>query len=164
MQTNTVLEPKLHFFESKLLLKEWAIISFSLLPGIMAIIPILLIKKSRDIISVSIVMIIYIIAILISSSIVAKFTIKKYIFFDDQRQWGYNHTNLKGLKKVNGEMALIMTVYNMKRTINILGMEKLLEKIKNWKPNYKGITIFFSKSNQFNAIYEMQLFFLKIAA
>jgi hypothetical protein len=31
-------------------------------------------------------------------------------------------------------MALIMTVYNMKRAINILGIEKLLEKLKNWKP------------------------------
>ena len=32
------------------------------------------------------------------------------------------------LEKVNGEMALIMTVYNMKRAINILGIEKLLKK------------------------------------
>jgi len=40
------------------------------------------------------------------------------------------------LEKVNGEMALIMTVYNMKRAINILGIEKLLEKLKNWKPKY----------------------------
>ena len=37
-------------------------------------------------------------------------------------------------------MALIMTVYNMKRAINILGIEKLLEKLKNWKPKYpKGL-------------------------
>ena len=28
------------------------------------------------------------------------------------------------LEKVNGEMALIMPVYNMKRAINILGIEK----------------------------------------
>ena len=46
------------------------------------------------------------------------------------------HTKLRGLEKVNGEMALIMTVYNMKRAINILGIEKLLEKLKKWKPKY----------------------------
>ena len=40
------------------------------------------------------------------------------------------------LEKVNGEMALIMTVYTMKRAINMLGIEKLLEKLKNWKPKY----------------------------
>lgn len=90
--------------------------------------------------------------------------INEHIFGTLKRQWGYNHTNLKGLKKVNGEMALIMTVYNIKRTINILGMEKLLEKIKNWKPNYKGISSSFSKSNHFNKIYDFQNFFSKIAA
>ena len=37
-------------------------------------------------------------------------------------------------------MALIMMVYNVKWTINILGLEKLLEKLKNWKPKYpKGL-------------------------
>ena len=48
------------------------------------------------------------------------------------------------LEKVNGEMALIMTVYNMKRAINILGIEKLLEKLKNWKTKYPALT----KSNK----------------
>lgn len=33
-----------------------------------------------------------------------------------------------------------MMVYNVKWTINILGIEKLLEKLKNWKPKYpKGL-------------------------
>ncbi len=65
--------------------------------------------------------------------------INEHIFGTIKRKWGYNHTNLKGLEKVNGEFALIMTVYNMKRSINILGMEDILEKIKNWKPDYKGM-------------------------
>ena len=65
--------------------------------------------------------------------------INEHIFGTIKRKWGYNHTNLKGLEKVNGEFALIMTVYNMKRSINILGMEILLDKIKKWKPNYKGM-------------------------
>lgn len=62
--------------------------------------------------------------------------INEHIFGTIKRQWGYNHTNLRGLAKVNGEMALIMTVYNLKRAINILGIEKLLAKLKTWKPNY----------------------------
>jgi len=61
----------------------------------------------------------------------------EHIFGTIKRQWGFNHTNLRGLVKVNGEMALIMTVYNMKRAINILGIEQLIEKLKDWKPNYK---------------------------
>ncbi len=67
--------------------------------------------------------------------------INEHIFGTIKRQWGYNHTNLRGLEKVNGEMALIMTVYNMKRAINILGIEKLLYKLKTWKPNYKKATL-----------------------
>lgn len=78
--------------------------------------------------------------------------INEHIFGTIKRKWGYNHTNLKGLEKVNGEFALIMTVYNMKRAMNILGLETLIEKIKNWKPNYKGITHAFSKSIFLEAI------------
>ena len=71
--------------------------------------------------------------------------INEHIFGTIKRQWGYNHTNLRGLEKVNGEMALIMTVYNMKRAINILGIEKLLEKLKKWKPDYKKVNVFLQK-------------------
>ena len=66
--------------------------------------------------------------------------INEHIFGTIKRKWGYNHTNLKGLEKVNGEFALIMTVYNMKRCMNILGFEKLLEKIKSWKPDYRRLS------------------------
>jgi len=69
--------------------------------------------------------------------------INEPIFGTIKRQWGYNHTNQRGLAKVNGEMALIMTVYNIKRAINIIGMEKLLEKLKIWKPNYSKAMFFF---------------------
>ena len=62
---------------------------------------------------------------------------------------GYNHTNLKGLIKVNGEMALIMTVCNIRRCITILGIPVLLEKLKNRKPDYKRILFYFAKTNQF---------------
>jgi transposase len=56
-----------------------------------------------------------------------------------KRQWGYTYTLMKGLKKVNGEMNLIMLVYNMKRTLSILGFEKMMQAIENWKPDYKRV-------------------------
>ena len=63
--------------------------------------------------------------------------INEHIFGTIKRQWGYNHTNLIGLEKVNGEHSLIMLVYNIKRTINILGVPDLIAKLKNWKSPYK---------------------------
>ena len=56
-----------------------------------------------------------------------------------KRHWGYTHTLLKGLQKVNGEMNLIMFCYNFMRTKNILGFTKMLEMIKNWQPDYSKI-------------------------
>ena len=88
----------------------------------------------------------------------------KHIFGTIKRKWGYNHTNLMGLKKVNGEFALIMTVYNMKRCMNILGMDDLIEKIKNWVPNYKGITHAFKKPTYFRAIRDSFFYQTKFAA
>lgn len=90
--------------------------------------------------------------------------INEHIFGTIKRKWGYNHTNLKGLKKVNGEFALIMTVYNMKRCINIIGLEKLLEKIKNWQPNYKGILHVFENTTSLGHIRPIQIFNSKLAA
>jgi radical SAM protein with 4Fe4S-binding SPASM domain len=71
----------------------------------------------------------------------SRFYCGKHIFGTIKRQWGYNHTNLRGLEKVNGEMALIMTVYNMKRAMNILGIEELLRKLKTWKPEYARLAL-----------------------
>ncbi len=53
-----------------------------------------------------------------------------------KRQWGYTYTLMKGLQKVNGEMNLIMLVYNIKRTLSILGFTKMLQALQNWKPDY----------------------------
>lgn len=63
----------------------------------------------------------------------------EHIFGTLIRKWGFGFTDLRGLEKVNGEFALIMTGYNFKRTINLLGVEDLTEKIKNWKPDYSQI-------------------------
>ena len=56
-----------------------------------------------------------------------------------KRHWGYTHTLLKGLQKVNGEMNLIMFCYNFMRTKNILGFDKMLQAIQNWTPDYKRV-------------------------
>ena len=72
--------------------------------------------------------------------------INEHIFGTIKRQWGYNHTNLTGLEKVNGEHSLIMLVYNIKRTINILGIPDLMTKLKNWKSPYKTKLLFYIKT------------------
>ncbi len=51
----------------------------------------------------------------------------EHIFGTIKRKWGYSYTNLKGLKKVNGEFALIMTVYNLRRCLTILGTKDLID-------------------------------------
>lgn len=56
-----------------------------------------------------------------------------------KRHWGYTHTLLKGLEKVNGEMNLIMLCYNFMRTKNILGFNKMLQQIQNWTPDYNNL-------------------------
>ena len=56
-----------------------------------------------------------------------------------KRHFGFTHTLLKGLQKVNGEMNLIMFCYNFLRTKNILGFDKMFETIKNWQPDYSKI-------------------------
>lgn len=72
--------------------------------------------------------------------------INEHIFGTIKRKWGYNHTNLMGLKKVNGEFAFIMLVYNIKRTLNILKWDELMTKLKDWAPDYKGIVWLFTKT------------------
>ena len=72
--------------------------------------------------------------------------INEHIFGTIKRQWGYNHTNLTGLEKVNGEHSLIMLVYNIKRTINILGVPDLIAKLQAWNSPYKRNVLFFEKT------------------
>ena len=75
--------------------------------------------------------------------------INEHIFGTIKRQWGYNHTNLTGLEKVNGEHSLIMLVYNIKRAMNILGVADLIAKLRNWKSPYKRKVLFLIKTAYF---------------
>jgi transposase len=90
--------------------------------------------------------------------------INEHIFGTIKRVWGYYYTNLKGLQKVNGEWSLIMTVYNMKRTINILGFDELMQKLNAWKPKYKKEWLYSQKTNNTEAVIRTLFFELKIAA
>jgi transposase len=90
--------------------------------------------------------------------------INEHIFGTIKRKWGYNYTDLNGLEKVNGEHSLICLVYNIKRTINILGFDKLMEKLKNWKPDYKGILLRIQKLLRLEPFYAFQNYQLIIAA
>lgn len=47
-----------------------------------------------------------------------------------KRQWGYDYTLLKGLKKVSGEWALIFWVYNLRRCLTILGEKELRRSLR----------------------------------
>lgn len=91
--------------------------------------------------------------------------INEHIFGTIKRQWGYNHTNLTGLEKVNGEHSLIMLVYNIKRAVNILGVPDLIAKIKNWNPKYPTNHFAFIKTAILILIGDfkksMQLFYFK---
>jgi len=90
--------------------------------------------------------------------------INEHIFGTIKRKWGYNYTNLKGLQKVNGEMALIMTVYNIRRCITILGIPELLRKLKNWTPDYRRILFSFLNMTALKPFRVMQNFNYKLAA
>jgi transposase len=72
--------------------------------------------------------------------------INEHIFGTIKRKWGYNYTDLIGLEKVNGEHSLIMLVYNIKRSINILGVPDLIAKLKTWNSPYKRKVSFLIKT------------------
>jgi len=90
--------------------------------------------------------------------------INEHIFGTIKRQWGYNHTNLTGLEKVNGEHSLIMLVYNIKRSINILGVPDLIAKLKKWNSPYKAKALFLLKSSYLKLNLEHYCYQTKIAA
>ena len=47
-----------------------------------------------------------------------------------KRSWGFNYTLLKSKEKVSGEMAIIFTAYNLRRSMSILGVLGLLKALK----------------------------------
>jgi hypothetical protein len=62
------------------------------------------------------------------------------------------------LEKVNGEHSLIMLVYNIKRSINILGVPDLLAKLHAWNSPYKRKFLFLVKTTYLNLILAQIIF------
>jgi transposase len=56
--------------------------------------------------------------------------IRDRLFGTIKRQWGYDHTLLKGMEKVSGEFAIIFTTYNLRRAISIFGVKTLVNKLR----------------------------------
>jgi hypothetical protein len=61
-------------------------------------------------------------------------------------------------------MALIMTVYNMKRAINILGIEPLLAKLQTWKPDCKKVAVLHHKPRILRRYKQINFILCPIAA
>ena len=40
---------------------------------------------------------------------------------------------MRGLVKVQSELSLAQVAYNLKRALAVVGLEKLLEKLKSWR-------------------------------
>ena len=90
--------------------------------------------------------------------------LNEHVFGTIKRVWGYYYTNLKGLKKVNGEWSLIMTVYNIKRSLNILGFDGLMQKLNGWKPEYKKEWLYVQKNSNLQAVIRTLFFETQMAA
>ena len=90
--------------------------------------------------------------------------INEHIFGTIKRKWGYNHTNLKGLAKVNGEFSFIMLVYNLKRCQNIMGCTVFMEKIKTWQPDYGRVNHLRHETASLALVLANDFFYCKQAA
>jgi transposase len=64
--------------------------------------------------------------------------ISEHVFGTIKRSWGYTYTLVKGLEKVNGEMAIIFTMYNLRRAMSILGIDELKGRLAEWKNAKRG--------------------------
>ena len=61
-----------------------------------------------------------------------------------KRQWHFDYTLTKGKEKVLGEVYLIFTGFNLKRTLSILGFDGLMSRLKALLSAFfqKGISFF----------------------
>ncbi len=83
--------------------------------------------------------------------------ISEHPFGTVKRSWGYTYTLVKGLKKVNGEMAIIFTIYNLRRAMSILGVSELISRLKQWKPVYNSLKASILSSLIIHNFYRMRI-------
>jgi hypothetical protein len=87
-------------------------------------------------------------------------TIVEHPFGTIKRAWGYTYTLMKGLEKVNGELALIFTCYNLRRAMSILGVKQLLHLLDQLKTNEKWLKAALpSLSGLYKRLYKQLLIF-----
>jgi transposase len=67
-----------------------------------------------------------------------------------KRQWGYDHVLVKGLGKVEAELGLIFTVYNLRRLITILGAKELIARLL---PFFSKIRPILRRSNRLEILH-----------
>ena len=68
---------------------------------------------------------------------------------------------LKGLAKVDSEMSIIFTCYNLRRAITILGIKELVEKIKEYQFSFFAYSsLKLSRFKGFLKLCFLSLFFL----
>ncbi|RGE74265.1 MULTISPECIES: transposase [Bacteroides] len=51
-----------------------------------------------------------------------------------KRQWGFTYTLMKGKANVLSEVNIFMTIYNLTRCINIMGMDELKRRLRAFLP------------------------------
>jgi hypothetical protein len=62
-----------------------------------------------------------------------------------KRQWGYDHVIMKGLQKTDSEISLIFLCYNLKRVMNIMGINGILKAIKAFSQCFSPFLSCFSR-------------------
>ena len=80
-------------------------------------------------------------------------TMTEHPFGVVKRQWGYDHLMMKGLQKTDSEISLIFLCYNLKRVMNIMGINGILKAIKAFSQCFGSFlncfSPFFNVNNSF---------------
>lgn len=84
-------------------------------------------------------------------------SIVEHPFGTIKRGWGYSYTLLKTKEKVSGEFALIFTCYNLRRSMSILGVEELINRLKGL------VSPFFDKNKQILSLFKAFYCLVKIS-
>jgi|CXWL01.1.fsa_nt_gi transposase len=88
--------------------------------------------------------------------------INEHVFGIIKRQWGFDHTLMKGLKKVDAETGFIFTAYNFRRIINIIGIEKFIWKIRKG-PGFLFFGLIRTLTTALQKLNSLENFHLRIA-
>ena len=81
----------------------------------------------------------------------------EHLFGVVKRQWGYDHVMMKGLQKTDSEISLIFLCYNMKRVMNIMGINGILKAIKAFSQCFSPFLSCFSRISTAYTSYYFQL-------